>query len=110
MTFTFLRNGAVYAYLIYLVLYRGLDVPAFLLYFTAVDSFSGWITGILEGLGTLHRQSLDISTVRECLDYPELFRFKDGLTLNQDAKNNYEIVLENVSFRYPGAETDTLKI
>ena len=109
MTFTFLRNGAVYAYLIYLVLYRGLDVPAFLLYFTAVDSFSGWITGILEGLGTLHRQSLDISTVRECLDYPELFRFKDGLTLNQDAKNNYEIVLENVSFRYPGAETDTLK-
>ena len=86
LTFTFLRNGAVYAYLIYLVLYRGLDVPAFLLYFTAVDSFSGWITGILEGLGTLHRQSLDISTVRECLDYPE-----------------------NVSFRYPGAETDTLK-
>lgn len=58
----------------------------------------------------MHRQSLDISTVRECLDYPELFRFKDGLTLNQDAKNNYEIVLENVSFRYPGAETDTLKI
>ena len=50
-------------------LYHGLDVPAFLLYFTAVDSFSGWITGILEGLGTLHRQSLDISTVRECLDY-----------------------------------------
>ena len=99
----------IWAYLIYLVLYRGLDVPAFLLYFTAVDSFSGWITGILEGLGTLHRQSLDISTVRECLDYPELFRFKDGLTLNQDAKNNYEIVLENVSFRYPGAETDTLK-
>lgn len=39
LTFTFLRNGAVYAYLIYLVLYRGLDVPAFLLYFTAVDSF-----------------------------------------------------------------------
>ena len=105
----FLRNGAVYAYLIYLVLYRGLDVPAFLLYFTAVDSFSTWVTGILEGLCTLHRQSLDISTVRECLDYPELFRFKDGLTLNQDAKNNYEIVLENVSFRYPGAETDTLK-
>ena len=109
LTFTFLRNGAVYAYLIYLVLYRGLDVPAFLLYFTAANSFSGWITGILERLGTLHRQSLDISTVRECLDYPELFRFKDGLTLNQDAKNNYEIVLENVSFRYPGAETDTLK-
>ena len=34
LTFTFLRNGAVYAYLIYLVLYRSLDVPAFLLYFT----------------------------------------------------------------------------
>ena len=84
-------------------------MPAFLLYFTAVDSFSTLVTGILEGLCTLHRQSLDISTVRECLDYPELFRFKDGLTLNQGAKNNYEIVLENVSFRYPGAETDTLK-
>ena len=108
MTFTFLRNGAVYAYLIYLVLYRGLDVPAFAFYFTAVDSF--W-AGFRNSGRTWHiADSLLIFPRSGMSGLSELFRFKDGLTLNQDAKNNYEIVLENVSFRYPGAETDTLKI
>lgn len=37
--FAFLRNGAAYIYLVYLVLYQGMDVAEFLLYFTAVDGF-----------------------------------------------------------------------
>lgn len=106
---TFLRNGAAYGYLIYLVLYQGLGVPEFLLYFTAVEGFSSWIMGILDQLRILHRQSLDISVIRECLDYPEIFRFEEGIPLKLETAKDYVISLEHVFFRYPGASQDTLQ-
>lgn len=81
----------------------------FLLYFTAVDGFSGWILGFLETLYTLHRQSLDISTVRECLDYPEVFQFEEGITLKRETGKEYIISLEHVSFCYPGADKEVLQ-
>ncbi len=108
LVLSFLRNGIAYAYLISLVLHQGLNVAEFLLYFSAVGGFTQWVAGILNNFNTLYRQSLDISTVRECLDYPELFKFDDGEPLRADPNRKYEIRLENVSFRYPGAEKDTL--
>lgn len=106
---TFLRNGMAYVYLIYLVLYQGLKVPEFLLFFNAVDGFSSWVTGTLDQLRRLNRQSLDISVIRECLDYPEIFQFDGGIPLSLEAGKDYVISLEQVSFRYPGASQDTLR-
>lgn len=105
---TFLRNGLAYAYLIEVVTNNNLSVSEFLLLFTAVGGFARWITGILEKCGTLYRQSLDLTTVRECLEYPEPFRFEDGEPLSPKQGEPMEIRLEDVSFRYPGAEKDTL--
>ena len=108
LVLTFLRNAIAYAYLIGLVIQSGLDVADFLLFFTAVNGFAGWVSGILSGFNTLNLQSLDISTVRECLEYKEPFRFDDGEHLEAEAGRAYEIRLEHVSFRYPGAREDTL--
>ena len=108
LVLTFLRNGLAYAYLIGLVANNNLSVSEFLLLFTAVSGFAQWITGILGKCGTLYRQSLDLTTVRECLEYPEPFRFEDGKPLAQKLGEPLEIRLEDVSFRYPGAEKDTL--
>jgi len=105
---TFLRNAAAYAYLIGLVIGSGLSVADFLLYFSAAGGFTAWVSGILGGFNKLHKQSLDLSTVRECLEYPEPFRFAGGEPLRAVPDKAYEIRLENVSFRYPGAEKDTL--
>ena len=105
---TFLRNGLADAYLIEVVTNNNLSVSEFLLLFTAVGGFARWITGILEKCGTLYRQSLDLTTVRECLEYPEPFRFEDGEPLSPKQGEPMEIRLEDVSFRYPGAEKDTL--
>lgn len=105
---TFLRNGLAYAYLINLVIYDGLGVAEFLLFFNAVNGFTEWVLGILGGLNILHKQSLDISTVCECLEYDEPFKFGDGEHIEAEAGRKYEIRLENVSFRYPGAVKDTL--
>ncbi len=118
---TFLRNGIAYFYLIRLVIAGELTTAEFLLYFSAVGGFTVWVCGILRSFAELHRHSIDLSTVRECLEYPELFKFEDGkkieenpdyISKSSDGKNplyaKYEIRLENVSFRYPGSEKDVL--
>lgn len=108
LVLTFLRNAVAYAYLVGLVIAGGISVSDFLLLFSAAGGFTAWVSGILGGFNTLHKQSLDISTVREYLEYPEPFKFEDGEHVEAKAGRAYEIRLENVSFRYPGAENDTL--
>lgn len=105
---TLLRNGVVYALLLYQVVNGDMAASAFLLYFSAVDRFTSGIFGILDGLLTLHRQSLDLSTVREFLHYPEPFRFREGTPLDPADVRSCTLRMEDVTFRYPGAEKDTL--
>ena len=105
----FLRSGLIYFFLLRLTIGGGLPASTFLLYFTAVGTFTSWISGILSDFNRLHEQSLDLSAVREYLDYPEIFRFEDGKALEPVANSAYEIKLENLSFRYPGAEDYTIK-
>lgn len=105
----FLRNGLAYAYLISLVLRDGLSASQFLLYFSAVGGFAGWVTGILGNLTTMHIQSLDISIIREFIEYHEPFSLDDGREISPDPMGKYEIALENVSFKYPGSEKYILK-
>ncbi len=100
----FLRNGVAYAYLIYMVLNDSLSVSEFLLYFSTVGGFSGWVTGILDSLLALHRHAVDMAPYREALDYPEIFKFEEGKPLTFDPKGKYEIRLEDVSFHYPNSD------
>ena len=103
---TIVRNGIAYIYLIHMALNEGLSVSEFLLYFSAITTFTAWVMGILQEMSTLHKEGLDISRVREFLDYPEPFKFEGGEDI--PVTTNYELKLEQVSFRYPGAPTDTI--
>jgi len=103
---TMLRNGIAYVYLLHMALREGLGVPEFLLYFTAVTTFTTWIMGILQQVTTLHQQSLDLSQVRAFIEFPEPFRFEEGDAVPK--AEHYQLKLENVSFRYPGAEEDII--
>ena len=102
---TFLKNGVAYAVLISMVLNKGISVSNFLLYFAAVSGYSAWVSGILEKVLRLHRQSLDISILREFLDWEEPFRFEGGKKLPAAP---YVFEFKSVSFRYPEAEKDTI--
>lgn len=104
----FLRNGAAYGLLINLALRGELSAAQFVLYFTAVSGFSQWVTGVFTKFGELHRQSLELSTLREVADIPEPFRFGDGRPLPVKRNHLYTLELRDVSFRYPGADHDTL--
>ena len=104
----FLRNGAAYGLLIAMALRGELTAAEFVLYFTAVSGFTGWVTGLFKGLGELHRHSLDLSALREFLEIPEPFRFDDGKPLAVKQDHLYTLELRDVSYRYPGADHDTL--
>lgn len=107
LIFAFLRNAAAYAFLIAMVLNNTITVTEFLLYFTSVSAFTQWITTVLGAFNELHKQSLDISSVRELLDFPESFVTEGGKPI-PDSCDKWEISLQNVSFRYPNAEKDVL--
>ncbi len=105
---TLARNGIAYWYLISLTLQKGLTASQFLLYFTAISGFAAWVAGILEELSAVQKFSLEVDNVRELLEWPEPFLFDEGKPLPVHRAGSYVLELKNVSFRYPGAEKDTL--
>lgn len=104
----FMRNGIVYLFLIGGVLKGDMSVAEFVLYFNTVNAFTSGIGKIMTDLATLQKQSLDICAVREFLDYPETFKMDEGIPITPDLNILYQIELQDVSFRYPEAEKNTL--
>ncbi len=102
-----LRDGAAYALLISMTLRGEITVDKFVLYFAAISSFASFIGTIMSTWTSLHGVSLTLCDLREYLDLPD-----DGNTGTQsvaDMPLPPEIVFEHVSYRYDGAETDTLR-
>lgn len=104
-----LRNGIAYIYLINLVISQGLGPATFVLLFTAINGLTEWISSLLKDITKLYKESLEISAVREFIDYEEPFKYDQGLSLDPDPNGDYEIQLRNVSFIYPGAKEASLK-
>ena len=105
---TVLRNGLAYYYLINMTIKGNLSVSTFLLYFAAVGGFAKWINSILKELAKLNTESTELSVLRETLEMAESFRMEGGKSIPESEDGKYELKLENVSFRYPGAENDTI--
>ncbi len=103
----FLRDGAAYLLLIKMTLEGSITVDRFLLYFSAISMFASFIGNIMNEWNGIRSTSLDLCDFRRYMDLPE----QDG-TGEADAepllKTAPEITLEHVSFRYDGAEKDTL--
>ncbi len=97
-----IRNGVSYAFLLYMVIADSLSASEFLLYFTAISTFSQWITGILSDVSVMRNECRDIGTILEYINFPEPFRFEGGIPIPK--AKMYEWRLEDVTFSYP--ETD----
>jgi len=105
----FVREGIAYAYLIWMVLTGVITVDVFVLLFAAVGGFSAWITGILNEFSALSMHSLNICRVREFLDFSNKFRRSGGIAIPAAKADTYSLELRNVSFKYSGAEKNTLE-
>lgn len=97
-----IREGIVYAYLIYKVLYSGMGIGNFALYSATIAGFAAWMQRILEDIAHINAQNLYINDYRnfletdleiESLNYTEIPK-----------EDTYEIEFKNVSFKYPNSE------
>lgn len=105
---TLCREGVAYVYLIWCVL-NGQMLPSdFVLYFAAIAGFSTWILGVANQISELKRHSNQICDYRAMMELPDTFRHGEGETADNHMVTPLEIRLEHVSYRYPGADADTI--
>lgn len=102
------RDGTAYAVLIAMSLRGEITADQFVLYFAAISGFASYVGSILTAWNAMQTASLKVCDFREFMDLPD--EDSGGRALSADAlRHAPEIVFEHVSFRYDGAEQDTLQ-
>lgn len=103
-----LRDGFAYIYLIYQYSQAGSTMTAgqFVMYFSAITALSTTLTGFSVQLNRIHRASLNVSELRKLDGIKSTRNHGKGLPVPTDKA---EIEFRNVSYRYPQAESDTIK-
>lgn len=103
-----IRESIAYLYLLYLIWNGQITVAEFVMYLNVVTGFSAWLDNIFSQLSSLNQINLKINYFRSYLEYPETFNKKNGLI--SPANDCPKVIeLKNVSYRYEGAEQDTLQ-
>ena len=102
-----IRDGGAYALLIHMFYNGKIGIDEFVLYFAAISSFASWVGGIISCWNKANTVSLKLCDFREFVDYPEYDG--SGIAKAADHMNTApEVEFKNVSFRYDGAEQDTI--
>jgi len=94
-----LRDGAAYAYLIYMVSNGRVTIGNFVLFFGAIAGFSGFINTIAENINTINGANVQMNDARaflECSDAPEPENPAELPPLNSAVS----ISFRNVDFSY----------
>jgi len=102
------REIAAYVYLLYMVIEGNMGVADFVLYFGVITGFSAWLSGLFGQVTALSRISSTVNYVRTFLAYPDTYVREGGRDLPKASDGPKELSLCNVSYRYEGAEQDTL--
>ena len=93
-----IREFVVYGYLIYNVLFRGMGIGDFTMYFSTINGFGDWMKGILDDLANIKAQNMYLDDMREFLEIKSENKEK---TRDIPIDSSYEIEFKNVSFKYP---------
>lgn len=104
---SFIQQGIAYGYLIYSVIEGYFGIGSFTMYLNAVNSFSGSMMSLMEGVVDLLRFGDYYTAVADYMDVPKRQR-EQGLHLPISIKVPPEIEFCHVSFRYPGQDKDVL--
>ncbi|RAP73764.1 ABC transporter ATP-binding protein [Paenibacillus montanisoli] len=102
------RDGAAYAFLIYLLMNGELTLGNFVLVFAAIGAFAGWLSGILTHSSELMRALSELSDIRVYLDVPDVSNTGPGHELPAGDMLPPAITLNNVTYTYPEAKEPTL--
>lgn len=106
-----IRDAVAYIYLIYCVLYQGMNVESFIYNFGLITGFAAWVLGISSGWHNLENTCVECDHYRKFMDTensPEEQAAK-GHSLPSEDELPCSIAFENVHFTYQGADEETLK-
>jgi len=103
------RDGAAYAYLTYLLIQGNLELGDFVLVFSAIGAFAGWVSGIILESSEMLRASSEMGDIRAYLDIPSKSNTGPGASLPAGDLLPPSISLQKVSYTYPNAGTEALR-
>lgn len=99
---------AAYVFLINMIINGEISVASFTVYFGAIATLSQWISGLLKNASDLNKMALEIDNYREFIEIESQMNHGEGIAINQKGAFPYLIEFDDVSYRYPGAEKDTI--
>ena len=102
----FVLKGITYGYLVFSVIKGFIGIGDFTMYMSALMNFSDAMRSLMESLLNIRQFGGYYDALKDYMDVPQ--RMYEGKHLAAPA-GPYELRFEDVSFRYPGQENDTLK-
>lgn len=102
------REGAAYAFLIFLILNDTITLGEFVFAFAAIGTLAGWMSGILSSGNAFLLSNSEMTDIRAFYDYPNRFNTGKGCPLPAVGKQ-LGINLTNVSYTYPNAGAPALR-
>jgi len=103
------RDGAAYAFLIYLVLSDRMTLGDFVFIFAAVGALAGWVSGILTGASDLSKSNAEMGDILAEHDFPDRMNTGHGISLPSENELPPSLELRNVGYTYPKAESPALR-
>ncbi len=104
-----IQNLIIMGMLIYSVVYEGLSIGNFSLYFASSTAFSGAVNQILMAVSALRERSAQTDDFRSFMDIPSADASGTVKKPPVPRSDRYEFTFENVSFKYKGQESYALK-
>jgi ATP-binding cassette subfamily B protein len=103
-----LRDGAAYAFLIWLVLQGRLSLGDFVFVFAAIGALSGWISGVLTSAIDISKACVELGDADTALAYADRMNTGAGIDLPKGSDLPPSIELRGVGYAYPKAEKPAL--
>jgi ABC-type multidrug transport system fused ATPase/permease subunit len=102
------RNGAAYAYLVYLLVNGRIGLGDFVMIFAAIGSLAIWISGLASRISDLLRASSELGDFRAMLDLPDVSNTGPGAPLPPTDRAP-ELRLENAGYTYFASDSPALE-
>ncbi|MDF2538979.1 MAG: transporter related [Herbinix sp.] len=104
----YVRDIIAYGILISKAMNGVINPAAFTFFIGIIGGFSNWLNEAVNAYSNLRRANLGVNDYRTFVEIPEVFRHSGGCELPKDKEYPFSIEFVDVSFRYPGADKDTI--
>ncbi len=104
----FIQNTASILYLIWGITNRLFSIPQFTMYLGIVNQFATLIQNLNQEIYDLQNASSELNDLRYWMDFAQAARTQGEAALLPDLSSGVTFRFENVSYRYPDAESDSI--